>query len=92
MFQGLILLIHRLGDVAQPDWTTEELHLAGHPEEIRVTAGDQTLRHYPGTWAALRFVMSGTEISQSYTNLRWDILQSDGSPLTINGQAGVLFL
>ena len=58
----------------------------GAPEDIRVTAGVQTLRTYPGPWAAFRFVLTGSEVSKSHTNLRWNLLQSDGSAITINGQ------
>ena len=82
--QGLILTV---GDVAFNQTGQQKTFTwAGTPEEIRVTAGQQTLRHYGGTWAAVRFVMSGIEITKSYTNLRWNLLQSDGSPITINGQ------
>lgn len=82
--QGLILTI---GDAALSQTGQQKpFTWTGVPEEIRVTAGQQTLRHYSGTWAAVRFVMSGTEITKSYTNLRWNLLQSDGSPITINGQ------
>jgi len=59
---------------------------SGAPEEVRVTAGKQTLRSYSGTWAVVRFVETGAEVSRSFTNLRWNLLQSDGSPITINGQ------
>jgi type VI secretion system protein ImpL len=58
----------------------------GVPEDIRVTAGVQTLRTYSGLWAAFRFVYTGSEVSHSHTNLRWDLLQSDGSAITINGK------
>jgi type VI secretion system protein ImpL len=58
----------------------------GAPEDIRVTAGVQTLRTYSGTWAAFRFVYTGSEVLHSYTDLRWNLLQSDGKAITINGQ------
>jgi type VI secretion system protein ImpL len=82
--EGLILTIGnealtQIGQQKRFTWT-------GAPDEIRVTAGKQTLRTYSGPWAAMRFVQTGSEVSNSHTNLRWNLMQSDGTPIMINGQ------
>ncbi len=71
--------LSQVGQSKKFNWT-------GAPEDIRVTAGVQTLRTYPGPWAAFEFVYTGSEVSHSRTNLRWNLLDSGGRPITINGQ------
>ncbi len=55
----------------------------GVPEDIKITAGVQTLQTYSGVWAAFRLVYTGSKVLHSHTDLRWDVLQSGGKPVTI---------
>jgi len=82
--EGLILTIGK--EAVTQEHPQNKFTWSGAAEDIRVTAGKQTLRMFSGPWAAFRFVYTGSDITHSRTNLRWNLLQSDGSPITINGQ------
>ena len=59
----------------------------GASERIAVSKGIEGLHDYSGSWAVFHFVDEGAELLHSRTNLRWNLLQSDGKPISVNGEA-----
>ena len=64
---------------------SKNFNWVGTPQDVKVTAGDQTFFNQSSTWAVARFVQSGTEVRHSYTDLRWNLRIND-NPVLVNGQ------